>query len=303
MSHDWHLMPIFAQLSYSQADVSQIIEHNQQLTRTLHLTNTGSSPLSYIIAEAAAPSECNLPYIINSDFEDGTLSNWHVSGGWFMNDGTYERAADNNTTPPLADSFSAISDQRGAVLARLYQDVALPTTLPSKMSFSWIDQWENGARWFDDDQEFRVELYGPEGRPFLGELFSTNGSFPNLSSATQRDVDVTDFITPYAGQSVRLQFVVESEDYFLNVQVDSARCEEDIAWISALPLTGTIPPFSSSTIDLIFDSQSITQTGTYDANLIFGSNSAQVVPLLPLKMQVVEEVEEVKELYLPLVLR
>jgi hypothetical protein len=55
-------------------------------------------------------------------------------------------------------------------------------------------------------------------------------------------------------------------------------------WAYAVPEEGTIPPNSSSTFDVVFDAQSLYQTGDYTAVLEFSGTYVNVVPTMPLTM-------------------
>ncbi|MBI1878637.1 MAG: M36 family metallopeptidase, partial [Chloroflexi bacterium] len=195
-----------ASLGYSPAQIEQTMPLSQIITNTLTLSNTGALPLSFSLADKSIPGCALLNF--NHNFELGDFTGWTTiddSGTWLINEGTYPRIIDGATTPPLQGSFSALVDQLGPGTNILYQDVTLPAELPGAVLLRWIDQWQNHATTFANNQEFRVNLYGPAGAPFLGELFSTKPGDPPLSGPTPHEVNVTSLVAPYAGQSVRLQ--------------------------------------------------------------------------------------------------
>ncbi len=55
-------------------------------------------------------------------------------------------------------------------------------------------------------------------------------------------------------------------------------------WAYAVPDSGTVPPMSSATFDVVFDASSLYQVGDYTASLSFSGNFANVVPSMPLTM-------------------
>ena len=275
-------------LTYQPPVIEEFMLIGDRVTNTVTLTNSGPFPINYSLAKRALPTSCTL---LNGDFESGDLSGWSTingGGAWFINDGTYTRLADDATTPPVAGRYSAFVDQSAQGTNILYQDIVLPANLPDKVTISWIDQWENHASTFTNDQEFRVELYGPADTspaPFLGELFTTDPSSPVLSEPTMREVDITALVTPYAGQSVRLQFVEVDTLLFFNVQVDNVQCQKELTWVKA-PITGTIAPHSNAAFDVIFDATSFYQIGDFLADLSFSGNFVNDVPPIPLTMHV-----------------
>ena len=270
-------------LSYSRPFIEESMEIGDVVTNSVTLTNSGPFPLSYILATKEVTNTCT---VVNGDFESGDLTSWASSDekAWRSNNGRYHRVIDRLTTPPLEGRISALVDQAGAGTNILYQDIALPAVLPEQVIISWIDQWQNHADIFTDEQQFRVELYGPDGTPFLGELFSTDTSSPLLSEPTKREVDVSALVAPYAGQSVRLLFVEEDHLFFFNVQIDSVQCQKAVPWVRT-PLKGTIPPHSKAPLDVVFDSTSFYQAGDYFAELSFSGNFVNNVASIPLTMQ------------------
>lgn len=57
-------------------------------------------------------------------------------------------------------------------------------------------------------------------------------------------------------------------------------------WAYAVPDSGTVPPYSSSTFDLVFDARSLYQVGDYTAELSFSGNFANEVDPMPLTMHI-----------------
>jgi extracellular elastinolytic metalloproteinase len=296
-----------ALLAYNPAQITKAMLLNQVATATVTLSNPGLLPLTFSVVDRDAPPSCRQLNKVNYDFELGELVGWAAienNGAWLVNNGVYPRQVDGSLTPPVAGSFSALVDQLGPGINILYQDITLPADLPGAVIMSWLDQWENHAGQFADTQKFRVALYGPGGSPFLGELFSTKPGDSPLSGLTSRQIDVTALVAPYAGQSVRLQFESTTTIFYFNIQVDNVRlCNEDAVWLSTSPTAGTIPPLSQTTVALIFNSNAVSQTGNYGAELLFSGNMANQVTSLPVEMFISEGGVGDNTIYLPLIFK
>lgn len=55
-------------------------------------------------------------------------------------------------------------------------------------------------------------------------------------------------------------------------------------WASAVPDSGSIPPYSSGTFEVVFDARSMVQTGDFTAQLTFSGNFVNTVPPMDLTM-------------------
>jgi hypothetical protein len=55
-------------------------------------------------------------------------------------------------------------------------------------------------------------------------------------------------------------------------------------WASAVPDSGTVPASSTATFEVVFDARTITETGTYSAELSFSGTFVNEVPVMPLTM-------------------
>jgi extracellular elastinolytic metalloproteinase len=268
-------------LTYSPDKIEAVVTFGQSVSRSVTLRNPGVQPLNFFIGDQDLSAPCQV-LNTNSGFESGDFGDWlAVDGGgtWLINDGSYPRIYDGATTNPLAGSFSAFSDQIWAGTNMFYQDINLPADLSGAVLLSWVDQWENHAGVFADYQAYRIELYGPGGGPFLGQIFATQPGDAASAGPTAHEVNVTGLVRPYAGQSVRLQIEVETFLFYFNVQIDEIElCTAAAPWVSVSPISGTIPPFGSSTVTVTFDSSQVAAPGNYLAQLLYDGNMADAVP-------------------------
>ena len=279
-----------ANLGYNPTNIEETMILNQTVANTLTISNSGDLLLHFQVPPVARAIACNLSANPNLAFELGDFTGWTAiddNGTWLLNDGTYPRQVDQATTPPIEGQYSALVDQLGPGTNILYHDIALPAQLPGAVLLGWTDRWANHAGLFSQYQQFRVRLYGPNGGPFLGELFSTQAGDHLESPATTRQVDVTDLVYAYAGQTVRLRFEVQADLHYFNIQIDDVRtCRADPIWVTTAPNGLTIPAGGEADIAVMFHSSNLTQTGDYSAELVFSGNMANGVPPLPLKMRI-----------------
>ncbi|MHC4882648.1 MAG: hypothetical protein ACYTCV_08625 [Planctomycetota bacterium] len=177
---------------------------------------------------ALAPSDGQ---IVNGDFETGsfdgwTLTNTTLNGTFVINDGTLDPDSPDNPLPPYSGNYSALSDMHFVGAYTLYQDVVLPSGTTS-LTLEWADMIRNHAQIFvDPDQEFRVQVWDLNNQN-LQTLFSTNPGDPLMSPWTERSAD----LMPFAGQTVRIAFTADVQEFFFNVHLDDIRID-----------TGTTPP-------------------------------------------------------------
>jgi len=72
----------------------------------------------------------------------------------------------------------------------------------------------------------------------------------------------------------------------------------DAVWATISPTSGTIPPLGSTTVDVIFDSNTIVETKTYTAELVFSGSMDNSVTPMPLLMHLGNN-----GIYLPILLK
>ncbi|MBI4313101.1 MAG: choice-of-anchor L domain-containing protein, partial [Chloroflexi bacterium] len=160
--------------------------------------------------------------IRNGGFESGSFGGWQVAsetsyeGGWAINDGAFDPPGPAMPVTPYDGNFSAESWQTGPGLQVLSQEVHLPGWMPAAY-LSWADKVQNWAGGYSDpSQEFRVLLMAPDGT-VLEQVFSTNPGDPSMTGWAFRVVDVSKYI----GKTIRVAFVAQETDFFMNVHVDN----------------------------------------------------------------------------------
>ena len=162
--------------------------------------------------------------IVNGGFETGDFTGWLIAGatngGFAINDGTFLPQSGDGLTPPYSGKFSAVAASSPPALSILYQDLILPTN-SSCITLSWVDRIRNFAGSFATNQQFRVELQDTNSATLV-TLYASQPADPPLADWTQRRADVS----AYAGQTVRIAFIVNASVSYLDVHLDavSLRC-------------------------------------------------------------------------------
>ncbi len=155
--------------------------------------------------------------LVNGGFETGDFTGWTLEGtgaGAFVVDGgSYDPQSPDGSQPPLAGSFSALSDQTGPGTVTLWQQASIPDGA-TNVTLSWIDQIRSHGPWVAG-QGFRVELRDTNDA-VLATLFSTTTNDPPFGGTTSRSAD----LRPWRGQAVRVAFVEQDHGGYLNVRLD-----------------------------------------------------------------------------------
>ncbi len=157
--------------------------------------------------------------VANGGFESGTLSGWTPEDtgpvSWDIDNGTYHPASGAAVVAPYDGAYSAICDTSGPSTNAIYQTVTLPASPPAILH--WVDQIDNFHTAFvNPTQQFRVEVRNSSDQ-VLATLFSTNPGDPLTQGWTQRSAS----LSAYAGQTVRIAFVVQNQYYYFNVYLDN----------------------------------------------------------------------------------
>ncbi|HEX4646845.1 MAG TPA: hypothetical protein VH598_14675, partial [Verrucomicrobiae bacterium] len=156
--------------------------------------------------------------IVNGGFESGDFTGWtkipSASGDFILDDGTVSPPSADALTPPFDGNFSAFAQQTAPGILMLRQDITLPANATVVM-LSWVDRIRNFAADFDTNQQFRVELRTTNDA-IMAVLFATKPGDVTLADWTQRSAD----LSSYHGQTVRLAFIVDAGQTFLEVHLD-----------------------------------------------------------------------------------
>lgn len=183
--------------------------------------------------------------IQNGDFETGDLSGWQVfdagSGAFTTFSGDTTPISGFTVLPPPEGSVAALTDQTGPGTHILYQDVTIPETGVTTLSFTiWIVNRSAGYvirspidHVGDPNQHMRVDIVDPaadiQSDAALALIFLTSPGDPLSIGYTTITADVSAF----AGQTVRLRFAEVDNQGNFNAGVDA------VALINAAQAVGS----------------------------------------------------------------
>ena len=157
----------------------------------------------------------------NGGFESGTFSGWIVrsseNGGFQIDDGSTDPLGPGEPSAPLDGQFSALVAQAGPGRNELLQDLVLPA-FADRIWLTWSHRVHNHAGAYATNQGFRVEIQDPGGN-VLQTAFTTNPGDPSLLDWSQHSFEVS----AYKGRVIRLAFIEEDSEGFLNAQVDNVQ--------------------------------------------------------------------------------
>ncbi|MFC3092837.1 hypothetical protein DRW07_01295 [Alteromonas sediminis] len=178
-----------------------------------------------LLPVSAGASLITTEHIVNGDFETGDLTGWTNvntgSGGWAINNGTFDPTGPGLPLSPIDGAFDVVSFQSGGGFHNLYQIVNLPS-LFSSATLSWSDRIRNAAGTYSDpNQEWRVLVEDLNGG-LIGEVFSTNPDDVLLQTGpNNRSFDLTALLQPLGGQSVRISFEQQDNLFYFNATLDN----------------------------------------------------------------------------------
>ncbi len=205
----------------------------------LSTTNTSNVQLSWLAGLGEGIEE-----IVNGGFESGDFTGWMIggstNGAFAINDGTFSPPSGDTPTVPYSGQFSAVAAAPPPALSILYQDVVLPASC-SSITLNWADRIRNFSGAFDTNQQFRVEIQDTNSAT-LAPLYSSQPGDTLLADWTLRGVD----LSAYAGQTVRVAFIVDAGEDFLDVHLDQISLRTDslppIDYDVYLGTNGTLAP-------------------------------------------------------------
>ncbi|MDB6064476.1 MAG: hypothetical protein JWR26_684 [Pedosphaera sp.] len=156
--------------------------------------------------------------LANGGFESGDFSAWITSpagnAGFVINDGTILPPSADTPALPFAGKFSALAQQTPPAISLLYQDIILPTNA-GIITLAWADRIRNFSYTFATNQQFRIEVRDTNDT-VLAVPFTTKPGDSLLNAWAQRSTDLSSF----AGQSIRVAFIVNAGISFLDVHLD-----------------------------------------------------------------------------------
>jgi thrombospondin type 3 repeat protein len=171
-----------------------------------------------------APDPLIRDYIVNGDFESGSLVGWTVqnsgSGAWAVNDGRVDPEGPGGRLPPISGRFDVVTLQSDEGLHMLSQTITVPTGVTSAV-LRWSDRIRNhSGEFYDAHQEWRVRIRKPEGGMIL-EVFSTaRYDPPEQIGPNARSADLTEFAQAMEGRQVVVSFEEQDRDWYFNATLD-----------------------------------------------------------------------------------
>jgi hypothetical protein len=176
-----------------------------------------ANPVTYTLSWNPGPGE-GLELLGNGGFETGDWTGWFTpvtNAAFVINDGSVYPPSGNGPTPPYEGNYFALADQVAPAVSTLCRNVALPPAGGGTIALSWADHIQNNNPDFDTNQQFSVEIRDTND-VVLSTVFTTRPGDPLFAGWTQRSADLTAF----AGRTVRLAFVVNAGESFLDVGLD-----------------------------------------------------------------------------------
>lgn len=180
--------------------------------------------------------------LVNGGFETGDFTGWTVldqaggSGTWFIQSGTTSPLNGFAVPAPPEGIYAAMTDQTGPGSHVLYQDFVVPNDIATA-AFSFQRYINNQAGLFftpnsldylvNPNQQARVDIITTTADPFsvaggdvLLNLFQTQVGDPAVSGYLIDSADLTAFLSPLAGQTLRLRFAEVDNQLFFAFGID-----------------------------------------------------------------------------------
>jgi hypothetical protein len=232
------------------------------MTRSIKLLLATSICLALFAAPVGAAT------VVNGSFESG-LTGWTTDaetpvGGWV----TYNAgdALGSGITPPtpLNGSAASVTDMTGESSLAMYQDVALEVGYKHNLSL-YRSYYNNAASWFfpspasfsvsaDPNQQYSIDVLKAGADPRTANpadvLAKVDAPTPASPLSTSNWEQKTADLSAFAGQTVRLRFVVVDTTNYLHLAVDDVA----IASQDNTPPVVTSPSFSGGKFKFTSDS-------------------------------------------------
>ena len=205
------------------------------------------SVLGVVLACSVAVGLAGAQVIVNGGFESG-FTGWTIvdqpgSGGTFhLQTGTMTPVNGDPVPAPPQGSFAAMTDVQGPGSHILYQDIVIPSAVPTAMlSFQLFIA--NGAGMFVTadtldfgtpalNQQARVDIFTASSDPFsvdpadvLATLYQTRPGDPLVSGYTPLTFDITTLVNTHLNTPLRLRFAEVDNVFIFNLGLDDVRLD------------------------------------------------------------------------------
>jgi hypothetical protein len=198
------------------------------------------SVLVVCLAVSAAPAAAAT--VVNGNFETGTLAGWTVNnqgGAWSADTGPTSPISNQVIAAPPQGLWAAVADQNGPSSMVLYQDVVLAPGQQHTLSFQTYyynrhSQFvtPNSLETSVQNQQYRVDVMKPTApirSVAASDVLATPFRTVTGDPLTRGPFTVTADLSAFAGQTVRLRFVVVDTLFFFQAGVDDVKVNSTTA--------------------------------------------------------------------------
>ena len=278
--------------SFATYEISEVDGGGPALLRVItQLSQTATQARSATAGQMGFSAPVYVPrnpqaVIFTEDFEGGTVP----PVGWTEQIANAGFNWKTHTFAPHAGTFAADVEYDPALVPQDEWLISSEYVLDSgTLSF-----WSSGSLFWcrDDNDNCDLEVWLVVG-PTAGDandiyVGTADGDWPASFTWVQSTFDLTSLLP---NEPVRIGFryvgvdgaQVSLDDILLDGEIGSLF---DIPWLSESPITGTVPVNGSSSVDLIFDTTVLTQTGVYTGLLEIASDDPASPILFPVTLTV-----------------
>jgi hypothetical protein len=270
----------------------------QQYTRTLTMTNTGGSPLTFTSSESVisqpsnqAPDAVFQEVILEEDFEDGIPSTWEVVDNagtgviWQLNT-DYNRA----NFAGSGNSAAADSDASGFVP---YDTELISPEFDVGTGDPVLEFLVNFQAFLpDNDQFFDVDVSTDGGTTWTNALRLDDDTPPGATlvpnSGVLQSIPLASFIGDADTYQVRFRYYTTSDGFDWYAQIDDVQILEAFEYVTYEPASGTVEPGESLELTYSIDASNL-PGGTYELAYTFETNAPETPSAtIPFTLNVIE---------------
>ena len=271
----------------------------QQYERTLTMTNTGGSPLTFTSSEsvisqpsAQAPNAVFQEVLLEEDFENGLPSSWEVVDNagtgviWQLNT-DYGRA----NFAGSGNSAAADSDASGSVP---YDTELISPVFETDGGDPILEFLVNFQAFLpDNDQFFDVDVSTDGGTTWTNALRLDDDTPPGAtlvpSSGVLQSIPLASFIGDADTYQVRFRYYTTSDGFDWYAQIDDVKIiQNEFEYVTYAPTEGTVEPGESLDITYSIDATGL-PGGAYELGYTFETNApATPSATIPFTLNVIE---------------